>query len=41
MNRVRILTALTALIVVLAGSQWCWAESISLAQEFAGSEEGR
>jgi hypothetical protein len=27
MNRLRALTALTALVVVLAASQWCFAES--------------
>ena len=36
MNRLRVLTALAALIVVLAGAQWCLASSITLTSSGGG-----
>jgi hypothetical protein len=36
MNRVRVLTALATVAVVLAGSQWCFASSITLVSNVGG-----
>jgi hypothetical protein len=36
MSRLRVLTALTTVVMVLAGSQWCWASSISLISSGGG-----